>query len=180
MVTDFMQAAATDLGIELEVSYANRNHLLAIRQAEEVVKRTTRPDFVLTGNEKRSAGRIIEAADQARVNVFLFNNGFIEQEDIAKYGQPREVYPHWIGQYIPNNISAGYQIGKALIEEGLARGLTDTDGKLNIIAFAGAFATQASVDRVKGLEMAVAEYAEKVVLLQTFPGDWTEKTAAKK
>lgn len=180
MVTDFMQAAADDLDIDLEVLYSDRNHFLTVQQAEKVVNRSYKPHYIITGNEKGNAATIINIAEKAGVKVFLFSNGFVDHDDLEKYGVPRKYYSSWIGQYIPDNFSAGYQIGKFIIEQGLAQGLVDIDGKLNIVAFAGAFATHASTERVRGLEAVAKEYSEKVRVLQIIPGDWSKETAAQK
>ena len=161
MTTDFLLAAADDLNIDVEVLYSNRNHVLVVDQAKEVLGRQKKPDYLLTGNEKGTAGRIIELAEQAKVKVFLFNNGFIDPEDIKKYGQPRSSYKYWIGQLIPDNYHAGYLIAKNLISDAFAKGLTPRDGgKLKMAALAGTFYTHASVERVRGLKDAVEEYKD--------------------
>lgn len=179
MISDSMQAAADDLNIELEILYnqPERNHVLTIQQAQEVVNRTNPPDYLVIGNEKGVAGRIIEIAQKADIKVFLFNNGFVSERDIQKYGDPRINYSAWIGQITPNNFSAGYQIGKVLIQQGIKKGLFASDGRLHIAALAGAYNTHASTERVRGLEAVVNEYVERVTLVQVVPGDWTEATA---
>ncbi len=169
MVIDFMQAAAEDLDMNLEVVTSHRNHLLTVRQAEEVVSRRNPPDYIVTGNEKSNAGKVIEAADRAGVKIFLFSNGFVNPKDIKKYGRPREKYKHWIGEMIPNNFSAGYQMGKVLIDEALSAG--SREGNVKIAAIAGTHATHASIERVRGLRKAVDEHRNKVKLLQVVPGD---------
>lgn len=180
MATDFMSAAAGDLHIELEVLNSDRNHILTVQQGREVIARATPPDYILTGNDKRSAGPIIELAAKRGIKVFVFNNGFVEPKDIAKFGRPRQHYPNWIGQFIPDNYGAGYQIGEILIRQGIARGLEDQDGLLKVVAFAGTYATHASLERTRGLRDAVKANAGKVSLLQVLPGDWSEKTAINK
>lgn len=173
MVVGYMQAAAEDLDMELEVVTSDWNHLLTIEQSKKVVNRKNPPDYIITGNEKGNAGEIIKICDKAGVNVFLFSNGFANSEDITAFGDPREKYKHWIGEIIPNNFSAGYQMGKVLIDEALSDNLTGKDGKVNIAAISGAFATHASVERVKGLKKVINEYEDKVNLLQIVQGDWT-------
>ena len=80
---------------------------------------------------------------------------------------------------IPNNFSAGYQIGKTLINRALASHSTDRGGKIPIAAIAGAFATHASSERVRGLRAVVDEFSDQVELLQVLPGDWTFERAEK-
>ena len=173
MMIDHMQAAAEDLDMQLEVVTSDRDHFLTVQQAKEVVSRKNPPDYIITGNEKSNAGEIIRVSDEAGVKIFLFNNGFVRPKDIEAYGRPREKYKHWIGEMIPNNFSAGYQMGKVLIDRALSANLAAQDGKVHIAAIAGTFATHASVMRVRGLKKVVEEYADKVKLLQVVPGDWT-------
>lgn len=180
MTTDFMHSAAKDLDIELEILYSNRNHMLTVRQAVEVTSREAPPDYILTGNEKGSAGGVIQAAQDAGVKVFLFNNAFVNDQDIMHFGKPRATYPMWIGQYLPDNFSAGYKMGKILIERGKAKGLAAPDGTLQILAIAGAFNTHASSARVEGLKAAVNEHSDQATLIQVVSGDWSEQTAYQK
>ena len=180
MFTAFMQTAAEQLDIDLEVLYSERDHRLTAEQAARVTARATPPDFLITGNEKRSAGVVIETAERANVPVFLVNNGFVERQDIKRYGRPREIFRQWIGELIPDNYAAGYRQAQILITRGLAQGLGARDTPLQLVAFAGTFATHASVERVRGMEAALAERRDQVTLRQTIPGDWSEDTAAHK
>ncbi|MEE4242860.1 MAG: ABC transporter substrate-binding protein [Desulfopila sp.] len=173
MTIDFMRAAAEDLDIELEVITSDWDHFLTVEQAEKVVGREHPPEYLITGNEKSNAGKIIQIADQAKVHTFLFSNGFVDPKDNARFRQPRVKYTYWIGSLIPDNFSAGYQTGKALIHRALQRGLIDEDGKVPMVAIGGTHLTHASDERVRGLRAAIAEFEDKVVLLQVFPGDWT-------
>ncbi len=141
MIIDFMKASAEDLDMQLEVITSHRNHILTIQQAKEVASRKNPPDYIVTGNEKSNAGEIIKISNQAGVKVFLFNNGFVSPEDINALGRPREKYKHWIGEIIPNNFSAGYQMGNILINQSLAAGLTSQGGKVHMAAIAGTFKT---------------------------------------
>ncbi|BCS97201.1 sugar ABC transporter substrate-binding protein [Desulfoluna limicola] len=179
MTIDFMQAVAEDLDMELEVVTSDRDHFLTVQQAKEIVSRKNPPDYIITGNEKSNAGQIIRISDEAGIKIFLISNGFVFPKDIEAYGRPREKYKHWIGEMIPNNFSAGYQMGKVLINKALALNLTAQDGKIHIAAIAGAFGTHASVERVRGLQTVVGEFSDKVKLLQVFPGDWTSERAEK-
>ncbi|WP_108651878.1 ABC transporter substrate-binding protein [Dongshaea marina] len=173
MIIDFMQASADDLGMELEVLNSNRNYHLTIRQAREVVQRDDPPDYLITGNEKSIAGEIIRISDRAGVKVFLFNNGFVSRKAI----KPRDRYKNWIGEFIPDNFSAGYQMGAALIQAALDKGLYAKDGKVHLAAIAGADKTHASTERVKGLMKAISEHRDQVRLLELTSGNWTQSRA---
>ena len=65
-VSAFMQAAAENLNIDLEVIYSERNHVLMQQQAMEVASRTAHPDYLIVVNEKLAAGKMVEVADMAK------------------------------------------------------------------------------------------------------------------
>ena len=50
LMTDFMQAAADDLGFELAVYYGNRNHVLIDENVETIFKRERLPDYLVGMN----------------------------------------------------------------------------------------------------------------------------------
>ncbi len=174
-VTAFMEAAAEDLNIDLEIIYSERDHLLMQRQAREIAERDTPPDYLLLVNEKLAAGDMLRVANKAGIKTFIMLNVFVDDQAVT-FGNPREKYRHWIGTLIPDNHFAGYQIGKLLIDKALAAGATATNGQLQLAAIAGNRATQASVERVRGLLEAVAEY-DNVELKQIFYAEWRKDKA---
>ncbi len=177
-VSSFMSAAAEDLEIDLEIIYSSRNHIKMIQLAEQVIARKTPPDYLIVVNEKLSAERIIRDADRAGIKTFLILNRF-ENEQRQRMGAPRIRYQHWIGSLIPDNQYAGYQLASSLIEKTRDAELTDRRGKIQIIGLSGDYATQASVERVEGLKLAVAEHPD-VELKQVVPCDWSKEEARKK
>lgn len=177
-VSSFMQAAAEDLNIDLEIIYCDRNHIKMRRMAEKVVQRTSPPDYLVVVNEKLSAEPIVIDADRAGVKVFVILNRF-EGDQYKKMGPPRSRYKNWIGSLIPDNRFAGYQIAQLLIDQALAAGVKAPDGRLYVIGFSGDYLTQASVDRVAGLKQAVSEYSN-VDLVQVIPCNWSRDEANSK
>src|SRR4051812_4458284 len=63
-VTRFMQPAAQQLDIRLEVLYAERDHLKMIDLTKEVAQRSKKPDYLIIVNEKLAAGEMLKLADQ--------------------------------------------------------------------------------------------------------------------
>jgi ABC-type sugar transport system substrate-binding protein len=174
-VSAFMQAVAKALKMNVEILYAERNHVLMQQQAVEVANRTVRPDYLIVVNEKLAAGKMVEVANAAGIKTFMINNIFMG-EQVQQYGAPREKYPYWIGSLIPDNRLAGYQIAKYIITRALQAGVKASDGKLHLVAIAGDRVTQASVERVEGLHQALAEYPD-VELKQTFYAEWSKDKA---
>jgi len=177
-VSAFMTAAADDLKVDLEIIYCDRNHIKMRRLAEQVLLRQSPPDYLVVVNEKLSAEPIVVAADKAGVKTFVILNRF-EDEQYRKMGPPRSKYKHWIGSLIPDNRFAGYRIAKLVIDRMMQVKSRDPDHGYQIVGFSGDYITQASIERVKGLKQAVAEYPD-VELAQVVPCNWSKDEARQK
>lgn len=175
MVGEFAQAAARDLGIELETLYADRNHLRMIEQARDVLERETRPDYLLIVNEKRAAGPILDLARGSGTRVMLIMNDLLPDQK-AELGEPRGRIRNWIGTLLPDNRYAGYQIARQTLKQARDLGLAKPGEPLRVVAIAGDEATYASIERVRGLERAIAE-AGDAVLEQVSMAHWREDRA---
>ena len=177
-VSSAMQAAADDLEVDLEIIYSDRNHIQMNRIAKQVLSRSTPPDYLIVVNEKNSAEKIVETAEQKGVNIFLMLNSF-EGRQRLRMGSPRSKYKHWIGSLIPNNYYAGYLSATQLIDQALRQGIKADDGNLHLIGYSGDSVTQASIARVAGLEKAISEYPN-VLLKQVVSADWSKEIAKHK
>ncbi len=173
---DVLKEAAEDLNIDLEVLGAERDHIRYKETALNVLKRAIPPDYLIIGNEKESAAAIIEASNTSRTKVFLINNGFVSKRNSSKFAETSPTYPQWIGQVIPDNFHAGYESGKALLQEAHKAFPSTT---IQMLAFSGAHNTHASNERVRGLHSAIAE-SKAIDLLQTVSADWNGTLAEKK
>lgn len=172
-VSSFMQAAANDLSIDLEILYAERDSTRMLLQARQVAVRKKRPDYVITVNEKQVAVPMLKIMDAVGIKTFLINNT-LSADQVVYAGQPRDRLRHWLGSLVPNNEEAGYQMAKSLIAAGHRR--FPHEGQLSLIAIAGDRATEAGVAREAGLRRALAEHPE-VKWLQTVYGEWNQKRA---
>lgn len=173
-----MEAAAHDLGMQLEVRYAERIHQKAFDIADEIVARPQgkRPDFVVFSNDYGSGPRLLRQFEEAGLQSFLAFSGITASSDRAITGTPRAQLKHWIGSLEPQAEDAGYLTARALIERGRKSGARAEDGKLYLIAIAGDRSTPSSVARNEGMMRAVAEHKD-VVLLQTVFAAWTREKA---
>nr|WP_275406806.1 ABC transporter substrate-binding protein [Desulfovibrio sp. JC010] len=154
-VSSFMQAAAEDLGVDLEIIYTERNHILMRKKAEEVLNRKSLPDYLVVVNEKLAAGKIIADADGKEVKVFNLLLDFYGDQ-AAELGKPREKYKHWIGGLVPDNRWAGYNLAKELLEKAKKQGMAED--KIRLLPIAGDYATQATLLRNEGLAYARADF----------------------
>jgi len=178
-VSNFMQAAADDLEIDLEVIYAERNYLNLKNLVQEVADRSNPPDYLIIVNEKYQGTIQLEIAMSAGIKTFMMLNTLVRERSILEFGTPRMKYSDWIGSLIPDNYYAGYQNAKSTIEIALHNGAVAGDGKLHIIGMAGDHVTPASTDRNEGLVAAVAEYPD-VLLDQIFVCEWSKEIARDK
>lgn len=174
-VSSFMQAVADDLRIDLEILYAERDHLRMQDLARAVAARQHPPQYLVVVNEKLAAEDMVHTAERAGINTFVVLNRF-EGEQARDMGQPRTKHPHWLGSLIPDNQFAGYELARRTIDRALAAGRLAADGQVHVVAIAGDHATQASVERLQGLHQAVAAYTN-VTLKQIFFGAWRQDKA---
>lgn len=177
-VESFMEAAAEDLNIDLEVMYADMNHIRMKEIAIEVANRENPPDYLIIDNYKLMAGKIIKDLEGTGVKVFLMANGLTE-EQLKEFGRPREKYLHYIGELTPDNHFIGFQTAKFLIQESFKKGNVNADGKLNLIALSGDNKTPAGLQRVDGMLKAVSLFPN-VVLQQIVPCHWQQAEASNK
>jgi ABC-type sugar transport system substrate-binding protein len=178
--TQAMQSAADSLGMQLEVFYAERDHLRQVDIVRMLAERPARqrPDYVVIGNEKRMGGAQLKIATDAGIKVF-FAYSTILPEDRAEFGGPREKYKLWVGSLLPRAEDAGYLTAKALIARGLREKRLGADGKLHLLAIAGDRSTESSLLRNAGMERAVKEQP-LAVIDQTVYADWRRDLAEEK
>ena len=172
-VSDFMAAAAKSLDIQLEVLYAERDHVRALELARVVAQREVRPDYLIIVNEKLAAGEMLKVADKAAIKTFLLLNKF-EGEQAAEFGMPRQKYRHWIGSLTPDNENAGAITASALIDRARSAKQPHGDDKLQLIAIAGDRSTPASVQRIAGLRNILSKNPD-IHMTQLIYGDWAQE-----
>ncbi|WP_281760526.1 ABC transporter substrate-binding protein [Pseudodesulfovibrio nedwellii] len=157
LLTDFMQAAADDLGFDLDVYYGGRNHVLIDENVKALFSRDTLPQYIV-GMNARGAGELLLAqAEAAGIKTVFINQSFLGEERKSA-GRPGEKYTHWLFEYLPDDTHAGYLLARILIEKASRAGLVDADGMINIIAVSGHETSPASLLREEGLREALAEY----------------------
>lgn len=175
LMTDFMQAAANDLGFELEVYYGDRNHVLIDENITAIFNKSPLPDYIIGMNARGSGERLLEMAELTGIKTVFVNQSFLG-EARGRAGYPGENFKHWLFEYLPDDVHSGYLLARTLIEEALAKGLTDANGRVQILAISGHDASPASVLREEGLKKAVAEYPS-AMLRQVVHASWKRNLA---
>ncbi|MBC3885166.1 ABC transporter substrate-binding protein [Undibacterium sp. FT31W] len=173
-----MSAAAKNLGIDLEIMYAERNHLRALEFARQIAARPAaqRPDYVILSNDYSTGLEVIRTLDTANIKTFLAFSGMHDTADKVPMPQPRQQFKGWLGSLEPRATDAGYLTARALFERGMAEHLAAPDGKLHMLVIAGDRSTPTSLRRNEGMRQAVAE-AKNVVIDQEIYGEWNRAKA---
>lgn len=174
-VSGFMQAAARDLDLDVEVLYAERDAARMMANARAVVERARKPDYLVAVNEKQVAPEILRMTASSGIKVFLLLNALTPEQktDLEKSGVSLR---HWVGSLVPNNEEAGYRMAKGLIAEARRLGVPKNGDAYALVALAGDKATPASREREAGLRRALAEHPE-ARLMQLVYGEWNQPRA---
>lgn len=168
-VVGFMQAAADDLGIELHVIEANDDHLLGPEKVKDLLFPTPQLDAIIVISVKESGAKILKLSEQSGVPVFIENSAILDET----IGSPRQHYQNYIGEMLPDDEMAGYELAKYLIQRS-RRG--SPDKTINLVAISGPFGTSASIEREKGLMRAIEEFPH-IKLRQIVRADWERERA---
>lgn len=175
LVSSTMKAAATKLGIDVDIRYTDRQPGKTMAVTKDLL--AERPDYLIATNDVGLGGAIIKLADAAQVPMILLSND-LGPKQLAEYGEPRTKYPRWLGSIVPDHEVGGYGTAEALLIEAVR---IKTARPLKLLALAGDVDTPASVDSVHGAERAVAVMRKLLgpgsVELDVTNLDWTEKGA---
>lgn len=170
--SNFMQAAAKDLGMELHIQYSERRPELALTQARQVLEGKHRPDYLVLVNEQYVAPEIIRLSRGSGVKLFVVNNGLThDQAELIE--QHPDKYPPLLGTLVGNDEQAGYQMLTELIA---LRSESAGERPIELLAFSGLKTTPAAQLREQGMRRALAEHPE-VRLRQVVYGGWGQQRA---
>jgi ABC-type sugar transport system substrate-binding protein len=175
-VSQAMAAAAQNLGMELKVVYAERDHLRMPSLLQQTLAQGPKPDYLIVVNERQMAPPLLAIAEKEHIPTLLAFND-LTPEQIKQYGPPRSHFKYWIGSLFPDNQQAGYLTGKALLTRLVQSKKPAANGVYQLLAMAGDKSTPASQERVLGLQKALKEFPN-VELKQIVYGNWGRGLAA--
>jgi len=173
---NLMQAAADDLNIELETYSGNGNRFLMKQQFMSVLNRRDKVDAVIFNNYKDSASQFIKLANEAKVFSFLVNSAMTAQKNV-EMGGPRENFPYWIGQMIPDEVGANKHIINLLINKAIQE---KAKQHINVIGINGPVSSGAAISRLNALTGTIAENTHSSLLQVVNVEGWNEVEAATK
>lgn len=170
--SQFMQTAAADLGMSLDILYAERNQQTLLEQARSQLKGKHRPDYLVFVNEQSAGPEILRLSQGSGVKLFAVSSTLTADQQ-SLIGGSREKYANWIGSLIPNDEEAGYIMASRLIELQQARA---PGQPIQMLAFSGIKQTPAAQLREMGLYRALDEHPE-VRLQQLVYSEWNRQRA---
>ncbi|BFT63117.1 substrate-binding domain-containing protein [Pseudomonas moorei] len=170
--SQFMQAAADDLRIDLRIVYSDRTSEITIGQAREALLGPSRPDYLVFVNEESVAPEILRLAKGSGVKLFMVNNA-LSPDQMRLLGARPDKYPDWVGSLVPNDEEGGYLMLKELIR---LHPPAAPGQAIDLLAFSGLKITPSAQLREKGMRRALAEHPE-VRLRQLVYGGWTRERA---
>ena len=168
--SEIMQAACDNLGMRLKVVYVDRDHIKMVEDFKALANGPGRPDAVVFQSLKQNGPEMLKVAEQAKIPAFIFNAGLTAGQT-AQYGGPRQHFKYWIGQMLPSDRTAGYDLAMTLLRQAQSLGLADVDGKVRFIAINGTPSDGAAIERAAGLALAARQEPD-IILQQTVPAHW--------
>lgn len=171
MAARFMASAAEAFGMDLEVLYAERDHLLMMQQAEEVAGRHRPPDYAVIVNEKQSALQMMRTLARTPAKLLLIHND-LTAEQRREAGSERERLRQWIGTVTTNEVHA-----HARLAAELCRQLGDREPL--VVGITGDRSTPVSLERAQGVSDYIARLGRGRVLQLAF-SDWSQADAEDK
>lgn len=164
LVAQFMAIAAKTFDMQLEVLYAERDHLLMLRQAEEVALRPDAPDYVVIVNEKMAAQQMLKTLARSSAKILLIHNDLTPGQR-HELGNERQQIQNWIGTVTANAARGGYRL-----MEYLYRRLGESGAK--VIGITGDPKTPVSQERAAGVDAFISR-APNARTCQLVFSDWS-------
>ena len=168
--TEFMQQAANNLGVSLQVIYTEEDHTKMIDEVRNLCLRAKKPDYLVLVNHRDATPFAIREADNCGIQTVLYNGAFAPETRADLHAGPQALN-HWVGSILPDEHQSGYLVAKALLERARDLNLYASDGKIHIAGLNGALRSFTSMQRAAGLQQYVAE-SDDLVLTQVVPAFW--------
>ncbi|VWB16656.1 hypothetical protein BLA24064_00612 [Burkholderia latens] len=159
-----MAAAAKTFAMDLEVQYAERDHLLMLRQAEALACRAAPPHYVVLVNEKAMAPRLLHVLHGLQSKLLVIHNDVTEGQRL-EIGNERERIANWIGTLTADASSAGYRLMEYLTER-------QPNGRPQVVGITGDPSTPVSMERAFGVQQWLAR-TPAARMSQLVYSDWT-------
>jgi len=171
--------SARDLDMVVENFFVGDDRTQVNSKVVAKIKGGRKPDYLVFSNQIGIAVGLLWVCEKEDIKCFVYGSPLTERE-IKKYGGPRQKFQNWIGQIVPDDEQAGFDLANILIAQ--AREIkkeNKDDTPIRVIGITGTASTPASANRTNGLRRAVASYQD-VELLQIVSARWVPEVAATK
>jgi len=157
-----MNVAANQLKMEVSIYHGHESHLAMIQKAKELVESSQKPDVLMFKSFKGNGKQIMLIAAKHNVKTFAVNAPIALDTDASQQADGL------IGELLPDDEQAGYELVKALRDRMRRRNISH----VHLIAINGDQADSPAQLRERGLKRAVAEFKD-VILYQLVSDAWT-------
>ncbi|MBC7533289.1 MAG: ABC transporter substrate-binding protein [Oligoflexus sp.] len=157
-----MEVAALQLDLKVSIHQGHQSHLAMIEKAKQLAESPDRPDVLLFKSYKGNGQQILDIATKYKIKAFSINAPINFEPGV------RERYTYLIGELLPDDEQAGYELLRALRENMLAKNIKHID----LLAINGDQADSPARLREAGLKRAVAEFKD-VTLHQHIFDSWS-------
>lgn len=167
-----MQAAASNLNLDLEILYGSDDLFVIREQAQLLLTRADPPDYLLLVNHRDITAEVMREADEHGIHTLLYNGAFSE-ETFNQFRHGPKALKNWIAQVLPDDEQSGRLVARKLVEEARAADTFDDNGKIQIVGINGAMRSAATALRHNGL-LSYVETQDDVILQQVVHADWNQ------
>lgn len=174
-VTELMSLAAHDLNIEFEVLYSGGNRLKVLDLTKQMVKRTTKPDYLIFVFQAHLGEHLLKLTEAAKLHSFAINTNIPATEQ-SEIGLPRGKFSYWLGHMFPDEQHAGFLLASSLYQQAHLQRSLMPDDPISMIALAGSDDSAASRERLEGLQLFLKDHPE-VRLKQVVNAGWQQDKA---
>ena len=172
IVTSMMRAAASDLGVQLDVEYAFHSGEFTLKHASVASQQALKPNYIIFRPVENTGPRVLQLTHAAGINTITIDSPF-SKEERQVLGQPRQPYTTWLGQIVPNAIAASTQLGQLLAREVNRR---NYQGVMEFVAITGPEEDVGSQMRLFGLRQGI-QAVGNAKLLGSFSAKWSTRVA---
>jgi ABC-type sugar transport system substrate-binding protein len=154
-MTQFMQAAANSLDMDLSVSHGNENRFHTTREVQNAMSKAA-ADYYIYIYQVGEGLNLLNHAESLKAKSIIINTN-VPPEDQVKAGTPRKIFSQWQAHFIPDDVAAGALLAQYLSSKSRR---INPDRPPEIIALNGSLDSTAAIDRKTGLENFLRAHAD--------------------
>lgn len=161
-VSQFMQAAANDFDILLNIEYANRNHILMKSLISDALLQS--PDFLILVDEKGITTEYLLTLNSISSTAIYYLLNSPDDKELTRLNNHGY---NILGSLTPDNFQAGSELASSLTS-------LSNSASINLLALEGDYSTTASLERSNGLHFAVKN-DHNVTLIDSSVANWSKQ-----